>query len=99
MDETFGGLMFNVWKSGDLGFSLPAVTSRLEVDYIKRLPQNSVVLCTTKTDGKFAERCLWMTAELTDETKTVTYATARACFKTPKWSRSAFGWMKGMIGY
>lgn len=98
IDETFGGLMFNVWKDGELGFSLPAVTSRLEVDYCKRLPQNSVILCTTRMDGQFEGRSLWMEAELTDETKTITYATARACFKTPKWTKSALGWMKGIVG-
>ncbi len=100
VDETFGGLMFNIWRSGDLGFSLPAVTARLEVDYCNRLPQNSVVRCRTKLEelGKREGRSFWMEAELCDQSGAITYATARACFVSPSWSRSAIKWIKGITG-
>lgn len=91
--------MFNIWKSGDLGFSLPAVTARLEVDYRNRLPQNSVVHCTTRLEGGKREgRSFWMIAELRDPSRDVTYATARACFVSPSWKKSAKAWLKGITG-
>jgi len=100
VDETFGGLMFNVWKSGMLGFSLPAVTARLEVDYVNRLPHDSVVLCTTRLEEcERNGRSFWMQAELSDQSKETTYATARACFVSPSWSRSAMKWLKGITGF
>ena len=99
MDEAFGGLMFNIWRSGQLGLSLPAVTARLEVDYCNRLPQNAVVLCTTKLEPENrGSRSFWMQAELSDQSRSITYATARACFVSPSWSRTAAKWIKGVMG-
>lgn len=92
--------MFNIWRSGQLGFSLPAVTARLEVDYCNRLPHDSIVLCTTKLEQEKREgRSFWMQAELTDQSRNVTYATARACFVSPSWHRSAVKWVKGVTGF
>ncbi len=50
MDETFGGLGVCLWKEGSLGFRPPAYTARLEVDYKKKIPAGSLVLCSTQLE-------------------------------------------------
>eukprot|EP00983_Pelagomonas_calceolata_P062706 1147401-Pelagomonas_calceolata.AAC.2 len=43
LDETFGGLSVNVWKSGGFGVA-PGYTARLEVDYKQKVPTGSTVV-------------------------------------------------------
>lgn len=83
IDETLGGLMVSLWKGGSLGVSLPAVTARLEVDYCKTVPQNSLILCSAQVES-IEGRKLWLKASVTDgEQDGTTYATARALFVVP----------------
>lgn len=95
IDETLGGLMLSVWKSGVIGL-LPAVTARLEVDYCKKVPQNSSVLCSTKVeliDG----RKLWMTAEVRDKPNGTVYATARGLFVAPRIGNVIGDWVGNLL--
>lgn len=96
IDETLGGLMVSLWKSGAIGL-LPAVTARLEVDYCKKVPQNALVLCTTKLES-VEGRKLWMVAEVKDKPNGTTYATARALFVTPRVGTVVSDWIKGLWG-
>ncbi len=50
-DETFGGLGICMWKDGALGFRPPAYTARLEVDYKKKIPAGSIILCSTSVES------------------------------------------------
>ena len=50
VDETLGGLCVSLWRSGALGFRPPAYTARLEVDYKKKIPAGSIILCTTELE-------------------------------------------------
>ncbi|CAG9465923.1 unnamed protein product [Pedinophyceae sp. YPF-701] len=63
-DETLGGLLFALKMEGDLPRG-PAFTARLEVDYRKRVPAESLVVCTAElieVDG----RKVWMKCALHD---------------------------------
>ncbi|GMH40479.1 hypothetical protein BSKO_08383 [Bryopsis sp. KO-2023] len=96
IDETLGGLMVSLWKAGAIGL-LPAVTARLEVDYCKKVPQNTSVLCTSRLES-VEGRKLWMVAEVKDKPNGTTYATARALFVTPRVSSIVSDWIKGLGG-
>ncbi len=50
MDETFGGLGVCLWRTGALGCRPPAYTARLEVDYKKKIPAGSVIMCSTQLE-------------------------------------------------
>ena len=94
MDETLGGLGVSLWRSGALGFRPPAYTARLEVDYKKKIPSGTVILCTTKLE-KLEDRKLWMAAEVSNGTGIV-YANARALFVAPRLQNVLLGWIPGM---
>lgn len=96
IDETLGGLMVSLWKTGAIGL-MPAVTARLEVDYCKKVPQNASVLCSTRLES-VEGRKLWMVAELKDKPNGTTYATARALFVTPRVGSIVSDWVKGLLG-
>lgn len=94
IDETLGGLMVSLWRSGVIGL-LPAVTARLEVDYCKKVPQYTTVLCTARLemiDGKK----MWMTAEVKDQPNGTVYATARGLFITPRVYKLFSEWLRGI---
>mmetsp|Transcript_32245 Transcript_32245/g.71351 ORF Transcript_32245/g.71351 Transcript_32245/m.71351 type:complete len:278 (+) Transcript_32245:89-922(+) len=94
VDETFGGLGVCLWKSGALGMRPPAYTARLEVDYKKKIPAGSLILCTTHLE-KVEDRKIWMTAEVSNGDGVV-YATGKALFVAPKLQNVFFGWIPGM---
>lgn len=102
IDETFGGLGICMWKSGALGVRLPAYTARLEVDYKKKIPAGSLVLCTTEIE-KVDGRKVWMRASVTDGKGANTYASARALFVAPRTpgetvAQTVAGFFGGLIG-
>lgn len=91
IDESLGGLMMFLWTSRKIGL-LPAVTARLEIDYLKKVPHNSSVFCTTRVE-EINGRKLWMTAELKDKPDGITYATARSLFVAPKLTSILSSWL------
>lgn len=98
VDETLGGLYTSMLATGKLGICLPALTARLEVDYKKKIPAGTVIMCSTSVE-KVEGRKVWMTAAVTDG-RSMTYATARALFVSPsisRWIQKTFlGWVPGM---
>ncbi|KAF5834569.1 HotDog domain-containing protein [Dunaliella salina] len=81
LDETFGGLSVNVWKSGGFGVA-PGYTARLEVDYKQKVPTGSTVVYSAELES-IEGRKMWMRAQVTDGKSTV-YAAGRALFVSPK---------------
>lgn len=49
IDETTGGLVFELKKAGELGGG-PAFTARLEVDYKAPIPASADVVCTARLE-------------------------------------------------
>lgn len=96
MDETFGGLGVCAWREGALGFRPPAYTARLEVDYKRKIPAGSVIVCSTQVE-KVEDRKIWMTAQVTDG-QGVVYAKARALFVAPRMRGMLLGWVPGFQG-
>lgn len=98
IDETLGGLMVSLWRGGTLGLSLPAVTARLEVDYCKTVPQNSLILCSAQVES-IEGRKLWLKASVTDgQQNGTTYATARALFVVPGVMKAVERFVGGIAG-
>ena len=50
IDETTGGLVFELKKAGELGPGA-AFTARLEVDYKKPMPASADVICTARVES------------------------------------------------
>lgn len=99
IDETLGGLMAYMWRSGRMGLTLPGVTARLEVDYCEKVPQNALILCTAEVES-VEGRKLWLKASVTDGNPNgCTYATARALFVTPNVRRTIGNWMLGFLPF
>ena len=82
IDETTGGLVFELKKAGLLGEG-PAFTARLEVDFRKPLPTDMVVICTAKVLS-IEGRKIWVSAEMLDKPGGIVFATGKALYVTPK---------------
>lgn len=82
IDETTGGLVFELKKSGLLGDG-PAYTARLEVDFKKPLPVDMVVCCTAKVLS-IEGRKIWVSAEMLDKPGGLVFATGKALYVTPR---------------
>ena len=65
----------------------------IQVDYKKKIPAGSAVLCTTELE-KAEDRKLWMTAKVTNGSGLV-YAEARALFVAPKLQNALLGFLPG----
>lgn len=61
------------------------MTARLEVDYKKRLPSDSLIQCTVRLQ-EIDKRKVWMKAAISDGTTGIQCASARALFVSPRWS-------------
>lgn len=94
LDETLGGLGVCMWRSGALGFRPPAYTARLELDYKRKIPAGSIVMCSTQVE-KIDNRKIWMTGQMTDG-EGVVYASARALFVAPRLKTVLWGWIPGL---
>eukprot|EP00201_Polytomella_parva_P020273 CAMPEP_0175046192 /NCGR_PEP_ID=MMETSP0052_2-20121109/4886_1 /TAXON_ID=51329 ORGANISM="Polytomella parva, Strain SAG 63-3" /NCGR_SAMPLE_ID=MMETSP0052_2 /ASSEMBLY_ACC=CAM_ASM_000194 /LENGTH=242 /DNA_ID=CAMNT_0016309895 /DNA_START=181 /DNA_END=909 /DNA_ORIENTATION=- len=93
VDETLGGLALSEWRQGRLGFAFPAYTARLELDYKKKIPAGTIILCSTHVE-RIDGRKMWMSAKVTDGGDTV-FATAKALFVAP---RALPAWMSLKYG-
>lgn len=85
-DEAFGGLLFSLKKAGGVTFFGPAYTVQLEVSYKAKIPAGQIILCTAEVES-MAGRKLWMKAVMMDGPDGKVYATARALFVAPKFTR------------
>lgn len=88
--------MASLWTSGALGL-FPAVTARLEVDYCKKVPQYTTVLCTARLE-MIDGRKMWMTAEVKDQPNGTVYAAARGLFVAPRVTKFLTEWLTGIWG-
>jgi hypothetical protein len=79
------GLYVSLWTAGALGWRPPGLTARLEVDYKKRLPSDSLIKCTVKLE-EIDKRKVWMKAAISDGSSGDQCATAKALFVSPRWS-------------
>lgn len=75
----------SLWTAGVLGWQPPGLTARLEVDYKKRLPSDSIIQCTVQLE-EIDKRKVWMRAAIMDGSSGVECATAKALFVSPRWS-------------
>lgn len=82
IDETTGGLVFQLKKAGLLGEG-PAYTARLEVDYKKPLPVDMAVCCTAQVLS-IEGRKIWVSAEMLDKPGGMVFATGKALYVTPR---------------
>jgi acyl-coenzyme A thioesterase PaaI-like protein len=82
IDETTGGLVYELKKSGCLGPG-PAFTAHLEVDFKKPLPVNINVICTAWVTSIEGRKC-WTAAEMRDEPGGTIFATGKALYVTPR---------------
>lgn len=62
-DESFGGLLFSLKKSGGARFWGPAYTVQLEVTYKSKIPAGATVLCCAEVES-VEGRKIWMTATM-----------------------------------
>lgn len=84
------GLYVCLWTSGALGFKLPGLTAKLEVDYLKKLPADNLIICSTRVES-IERRKVWMQASVMDGASGQQCARARALFVAPRWSRMLRG--------
>jgi acyl-coenzyme A thioesterase PaaI-like protein len=82
LDETTGGLVFELKKAGLLGPG-PAFTARLEVDFKRPLPVSIPTLCSARLLS-IEGRKVWVAAEMLDRVGGVVFATAKALYVTPR---------------
>ncbi|EFN59955.1 hypothetical protein CHLNCDRAFT_133041 [Chlorella variabilis] len=82
IDETTGGLVFELKKAGELGGG-PAFTARLEVDYKAPIPASADVVCTARLEKVEGRKC-WTVAEVADRPGGTVYAVGRALYVTPR---------------
>ena len=69
-DESFGGLLFSLKKSGGFKFWGPAYTVQLEVTYKSKIPAGATVLCCAEVES-VEGRKIWMTATMSGAFKSV----------------------------
>jgi acyl-CoA thioesterase FadM len=79
------GLYVSLWTAGWLGWRPPGLTARLEVDYKKPLPSDSLIKCTVQLE-EVDKRKVWMRATISDGTSGKHCASAKALFVSPRWS-------------
>ena len=80
----------SLWVAGKLGVKPPGLTAKLEVDYLKKLAADTVIVCTTELLS-FEGRKTWMKAHVYDGLSGVECAQAKALFVSPRWSSVARG--------
>ena len=83
----------SLWKSGRLGL-LPGLTAKLEVDYLKKMAADGLIICSTKLDS-IDKRKVWMTATVCDGETGKECARAKALFVRPRWSKT----LKSMLPF
>jgi acyl-CoA thioesterase FadM len=74
----------SLWKSGRLGL-FPGLTARLEVDYKKKLPADTLIICSTELES-IDRRKVWMKARVYDAMTGQECAQAKALFVAPRLS-------------
>eukprot|EP01025_Chloroclados_australasicus_P067079 TRINITY_DN9272_c0_g1_i6.p2 TRINITY_DN9272_c0_g1~~TRINITY_DN9272_c0_g1_i6.p2 ORF type:complete len:271 (-),score=15.06 TRINITY_DN9272_c0_g1_i6:414-1226(-) len=84
LDEVFGGLYVCMFGRGNLGVRPPYFTAKLEVNYIKKVPVDSVLLIEAQVD-EIEGRKLWMSASVRDQLNGKEFVQSRALFVSPKW--------------
>ena len=74
----------SLWTRGNLGMKPPGLTARLEVNYKKKLPADTIIICSTELES-IDKRKVWMTGHVYDGNTGRECATARALFVSPRW--------------
>lgn len=87
IDETTGGLVFELKKAGALGPG-PAFTAHLEVDFKKPLPVSIPTICTAWVDS-IEGRKVWVQAAMLDKPGGTVFATGKALYVTPRQEAAA----------
>jgi len=82
IDETTGGLVFEMKKAGLLGEGR-AFTAHLEVDFKKPLPVNTVAVCTAKVISHEGRK-IWTQSEMLDRPGGTVFASGKALYVTPR---------------
>lgn len=78
----------SLWTTGKLGVRPPGLTARLEVDYLRKLAADTIIVCSTEVE-EVVGRKVWMRSHVYDGLTNKDCATARALFVAPRWSSVA----------